>query len=154
MNKNNKFLTTSITIVATTVLLLLLVWPLTSPPTTITNALTITPTINVPVSANRVIYLFNSHIPDVNESKLGIPTDLFTPSSIIVNKGDNVTIHFYNTDKGEPHTFTIGAPYNIDKNVPAEQNATIVLKANHAGIFQYYCKYHLPTMQGQLIVTR
>jgi plastocyanin len=53
-----------------------------------------------------------------------------------------------------PVQFTIGAPYNIDKNVPAEQNETIVFKANHEGIFQYYCKYHLPTMQGQLIVTR
>jgi plastocyanin len=100
-----------------------------------------------------IIYLFNSHIPDANETKLGIPTDLFAPS-ITVKKDDTVTVHFYNTEKAEPHTFTIGAPYNIDKNVPGGQNATIVFKANHEGIFQYYCKYHLPTMQGQLIVTR
>ncbi len=114
---------------------------------------------NIPVSSSfaqatptsRIIYLFNSHIPDANETKLGIPTDLFAPSSITVNKGDTVIVHFYNTEN-EPHTFTIGAPYNIDKNVPGEQNATIVFKANYQGIFQYYCKYHLPTMQGQLIV--
>ena len=97
--------------------------------------------------------LFNSYIPDANETKLGIPPDLFAPSSINVNKGDTVTVHFYNIDKGEPHTFTIGAPYNIDKNVPAGQNATIVFKADYEGIFRYYYKYHLPTMQGQLIVT-
>jgi len=103
-------------------------------------------------ATNRIIYLFNSHIPDANETKLGIPTDLFAPSSINVNKGDIVTVHFYNTEKGEPHTFTVGAPYNIDKNVPSEQNATIVFKSDHEAIFQYYCKYHLPTMQGQLVV--
>ena len=74
--------------------------------------------------------------------------------SLLEDQRATVTIHFYNTEKGEPHTFTIGAPYNIDKNVPAEQNATIIFKANHEGIFQYYCRYHLPTMQGQLIVTR
>jgi plastocyanin len=104
-----------------------------------------------PSPTNKIIYLFNSHIPDANETKIGIPTDLFAPSSIIVNKGDTVTVHFYNTEN-EPHTFTIGAPYNIDKNVPGGQTATIVFKANYQGIFQYYCKYHLPTMQGQLIV--
>jgi plastocyanin len=76
---------------------------------------------------------------------------LFTPSSITVNKGDIVTIHFYNVEN-EPHTFTINLPYNIDKNVLPEQNTTIVFKASYNGIYQYYCKYHLPTMVGQLIV--
>lgn len=102
-------------------------------------------------STSSVIYLFNSHVPDANETKLGIPTDLFAPSSITVNKGDTVTIHFYNTE-AEPHTFTIAAPYSIDKNVSPGQNTTIVFKADHKGIFQYYCKYHLPTMVGQLTV--
>lgn len=105
-------------------------------------------------STDKVIYLFNTQIPDVNETKLGIPTDLLTPSSIIVNKGDIVTVHFYNVEKDEPYTFTIGAPYNIDKSVPGGQNATIVFKANYEGIFSYYCKYHLPTMQGQLVVIK
>lgn len=35
--------------------------------------------------------------------KLGIPTDLFAPSSITANKGDIVTVHFYNTEGAEPH---------------------------------------------------
>ena len=103
-------------------------------------------------TTNRIIYLFNSHVPSANETKLGIPTDLFAPSSITVKKGDTVTVHFYNIEQGEPHTFTLGAPYNIDKNVSPGQNATIVFKADHEGVFQYYCKYHLPTMVGQLIV--
>ncbi|MER5175845.1 MAG: cupredoxin domain-containing protein [Candidatus Nitrosocosmicus sp.] len=102
-------------------------------------------------TTNRTFYLFNSHVPNANETKLGIPTDLFTPSSISVNKGDIVTIHFYNVEN-EPHTFTIGMPYNIDKNVLPGQNTTIIFKADHDGIYQYYCKYHLPTMAGQLII--
>ena len=105
-------------------------------------------------ATDKVLYLFNIELPDVNETKLGIPADLFTPSTINANKGDTVTVHFYNLEKQEPHTFTIGAPYNIDKNVPGGQNATIVFKTNYEGIFPYYCKYHLPTMQGQLVVKR
>jgi hypothetical protein len=85
------------------------------------------------ITTNRIIYLFNSHVPSANETNLGIPTDLFAPSSIIVNKGDTVTVHFYNIEQGEPHTFTLGAPYNIDKNVSPGQNATIVFKADHEG---------------------
>ncbi len=102
-------------------------------------------------TTNRTFYLFNSHIPNANETKLGIPTDLFIPSSISVNKGDIVTIHFYNVEN-ESHTFTIGMPFNIDKNVLPGQNTTIIFKADHEGIYQYYCKYHLPTMVGQLII--
>jgi plastocyanin len=148
MKKNAKFL--AVTLIMTTSAIASLVWPVSSsfaqqPPPSSSSTITAAAT-------NRIIYLFNSHVPDANETKLGIPTDLFAPSSITVNKGDIVTIHFYNTEKGEPHTFTIGAPYNIDKNVSAGQNATIVFKADHEGIFRYYCKYHLPTMQGQLIV--
>ena len=103
-------------------------------------------------ATNKVFYLFNSHVPDANETKLGIPTDLFAPSTITVNKGDTVTIHFFNIETTEPHTFTLAAPYNIDTNVPQGQNATIVFHADHVGVFQYYCKYHLPTMIGQLVV--
>ncbi|MGA8914311.1 MAG: hypothetical protein WB443_15815 [Nitrososphaeraceae archaeon] len=39
-------------------------------------------------TTNRIVYLFNSHVPSANETKLGIPTDLFALSSITVNKGD------------------------------------------------------------------
>lgn len=143
--KNAKFL--AVSLILTTSAITSIAWPVSS---SFAQQL---PSSSKTATTNRIVYLFNSHIPDANETRLGIPTDLFAPSSITVNKGDIVTIHFYNTEK-EPHTFTIGAPYNIDKNVPAGQNATIVFKADHEGIFQYYCKYHLPTMQGQLIVVQ
>jgi plastocyanin len=69
-----------------------------------------------------------------------------------VNTGDNVTIHFYNLDLTDSHTFTIGAPYNTDKIVASGQNATFKFKAAEEGIYRFYCRLHLPTMEGQLIV--
>jgi c-di-GMP-binding flagellar brake protein YcgR len=41
-------------------------------------------------------YMFTQKL-NVNESKLGVPAAVFTLTNIIVNKGDNVTIHFCNT---------------------------------------------------------
>ena len=141
--KNGKFpVIILITIIGAVAVVASLVWPVFS-----SFAQQPSPSIT-----NRVFYLFNSHIPDANETKLGIPTDLFAPSSMTVNKGDIVTVHFYNIEETEPHTFTIAAPYSIDKNLSPGQNATFEFKADHEGIFQYYCKYHLPTMAGQLIV--
>jgi nitrous-oxide reductase len=71
---------------------------------------------------------------------------------MVVNKGDTVNVQFYNTDSTELHSFTIGMPYKIDKDVEGGQNATVTFTADQAGVFQYYCKYHLPTMTGQLVV--
>jgi nitrous oxide reductase len=71
-----------------------------------------------------------------------------------VNKGDNVTVHFYNVDPvtDERHSFTIGAPYNVDADIAFGESDVVSFIANHEGIFQYYCKYHLPVMAGQLQV--
>jgi nitrous oxide reductase len=67
---------------------------------------------------------------------------------MIVNKGDNVTVHFYNVDPNtsERHSFTIGAPYNVDKDLIGGESAVTSFIADHEGIFQYYCKYHLPAV--------
>ncbi len=59
-----------------------------------------------------------------------------------------VTIYFYNLDGDSRHTFTIDAPY-INTDIGSLQNSTITFKADHEGIYQFYCKYHLPTMVGQ-----
>jgi nitrous oxide reductase len=73
---------------------------------------------------------------------------------MIVNKGDKVTVHFYNVDpvKTERHSFTIGAPCNIDKDLLPGQSAVANFTADHEGIFQYYCKYRLPVITGKLEV--
>jgi plastocyanin len=44
---------------------------------------------------------------NLDSSIAGEAAALFAPSSITLNKGDIVTVHFYNIEKGEPHTFTL-----------------------------------------------
>jgi plastocyanin len=106
-------------------------------------------------SGTKEFYVFTAEIADVDEAQLKVPGDAFDIKTIVVNKGDNVTVHFYNVDpnKTERHSFTIGAPYNIDLDVAGGgESAVANFTADHEGIFQYYCKYHLPVMTGQLEV--
>jgi len=86
-----------------------------------------------------------------NQSLTGIPNYSFVPSNIVVNQGDTVTIHFYDTDVNK-HTFTIAAPYDISIDLSGGENQNVTFVAKYSGIFTYYCIYHLPTMVGQLTV--
>jgi plastocyanin len=86
---------------------------------------------------------------------LDIPPDVFSLTQITAKKGDTVIINFYNLEDlgGDNHSFTlIDGSYNIDKVLAPQQNGTITFKADQAGVFQYFCKYHAPSMTGQLIV--
>jgi plastocyanin len=106
-------------------------------------------------SGTKEFYVFTAEIADVDEAQLKVAGDAFDIKTIVVNKGDNVTVHFYNVDpnKTERHSFTIGAPYNIDLDLAGGGESTVAnFTADHEGIFQYYCKYHLPVMTGQLQV--
>ena len=121
--------------------------------TNVTGKTTATiPTLTKP--GEKEFYLFTAEIEDLNETKLGIKADVFTLPIMVVNKGDNVTVHFYNLEKegGDRHSFTIGEPYNIDKDLAPGEHGITSFKADHEGIFQYYCKYHEPAMTGQLVV--
>jgi plastocyanin len=119
--------------------------------TTTTTATTV-PTLTTP--GVKEFYLFTAEIPDVDEEKLKVAGDAFSIPTMIVNKGDNVTVHFYNVDPvtGERHSFTIGASYNVDEDIAYGESAVVSFMADHEGMFQYYCKYHLPVMTGQLEV--
>lgn len=101
----------------------------------------------------REFWVVNVGLP-FNETKVGLPADAFSPSTITVKKGDAVHIHFFNTEDQEHHTFTIqSGPYrSINSDLAGGQNATISFIANQTGVFPYVCIYHMPTMQGQLIV--
>ena len=106
-------------------------------------------------SGTKEFYVFTAEVANVDEAQLKLPGDTFDITTMVVNKGDNVTVHFYNVDpnKTERHSFTIGAPYNIDLDLAGGGESTVAnFTANHEGIFQYYCKYHLPVMTGQLEV--
>ena len=68
---------------------------------------------------------------------------------LIANEGDNATIHFYNLDPADRHTFTIDAPYNVNVDLLPLHQGTVMFKVNQEGIFRFYCNYHQPTMVGQ-----
>jgi plastocyanin len=111
----------------------------------------------MPASSNKTFYVFNAEIEGLDEATARIPGDIFNPPLIVVNRGDSVTVNFYNTEQEteERHSFTIDAqPYSVDIDIAAGEsgNATFTAAADQEGIFPYYCKYHLPTMVGQLVV--
>jgi plastocyanin len=115
-----------------------------------------TPPVNVTLitPGQKEFYLFSVEIPEVNEETLRIAGDAYSVPTMVVNKGDNVTVHFYNVDPNtsERHTFTIGSPYNVDLDLAGGESDVVSFVAYQEGIFQYYCKYHLPVMTGQLVV--
>ena len=104
---------------------------------------------------NRTFYLENLEIETMNTTKFGIPSDVFSLTQIAAKQGDTVTIHFYNLQKlgTSKHSFILhDGSYNIDEELDPQQNTTITFKATQAGVFQYFCRYHPPSMTGQLIV--
>ena len=110
----------------------------------------------MPASTNKTFYVFSAEVEGLDEAAARIPGDIFTPPIIVVNRGDSVTMNFYNTEQEteERHSFTIDAPpYSVDIDIAGGEsgNATFTA-ADQEGIFPYYCKYDLPTMVGQLVV--
>ena len=73
---------------------------------------------------------------------------------MIVMSGDNVTVNFYNDDRdaGDRHTFTINETYNINKDLATGSSASFSFKADHQGLFMYYCTFHPKTMYGTMLV--
>jgi len=118
---------------------------------------TITTTQSImPASTNKTFYVFSAEVEGLDEATARIPSDIFTPPIIVVNRGDSVTMNFYNTEQEteERHSFTIDAPpYSVDIDIAGGEsgNATFITVVQE-GIFPYYCKYHFPTMVGQLVV--
>lgn len=107
------------------------------------------------VPQTREIWLFSQVDEHIDEDKFRIPPDQFSLDSIVVKKGDNVKIHFYNlepVETQEHHTFTITSPYDVNYDVNAGEEASIDFTATESGIFDYFCAYHQPTMRGQLII--
>lgn len=109
--------------------------------------------VSSPPTNNNEYYIFTQEL-NANESKIGVPAAVFSLTNILAHKGDNITIHFYNTayKADDRHTFTMQSPYNMDYYLDSGKNTTFTIKANTAGEFIYYCKYDLPSMTGRLVV--
>jgi plastocyanin len=126
---------------------------------------------------NRTFYIFNTELEGLDEATAGISHYIYTLPVIAANKGDSVTVNFYNiaeteeeeggegasdeedtegTDGGTEegrHSFTLDTqPYSVDIDTAAGESKNATFTADQAGIFQYHCKYHPQTMRGELIV--
>jgi plastocyanin len=109
----------------------------------------------MPASNNKTFYVFSAEVEGLNQATAGIPADIFTLPIIVINRGDNVAVNFYNMEQEteERHSFTIDAPpYSVDIDIAGGESGNATFAADDEGIFPYYCKYHLPTMVGQLVV--
>jgi plastocyanin len=104
------------------------------------------------IKANE-FYIFTQEL-NADEEKLGVPVAVYTLTEITVHKGDNVTIHFYNTaeEADDRHTFTMQSPYTMSYDLAGGENKTFTFTADTVGRFTYYCTYDLPSMVGQLEV--
>jgi len=102
------------------------------------------------------IHLFTQVDENIDEEIFGIPPDQFNLGQIVVNKGDKVRINFFNlepVETQEHHTFTIeDSPYQMDYDINAGESTLIEFDATKAGVFNYICTFHEPTMTGQLVV--
>lgn len=95
-----------------------------------------------------------TRLENADEQKLKLAGDSFSVYTLVVNKGDKVTVHFYNVDdvKTGRHSFTKGDLYKVDIDLGFAENGEATFTVDHTGVFTYYCKYHLPAMVGQLVV--
>ena len=98
-------------------------------------------------------YMFTQEL-NANESKLGVPVAVFTLTKIILHKGDNVTIHFYNNgeDVDDRHSFTMQSPYKMNHDLAGGENRTFSFNMDTVGGFSYYRIYDLLSMTGHLEV--
>jgi plastocyanin len=110
------------------------------------------PSLSTP--GEKAFYVFTSEIEGVDEQKLKVAGDAFSVNTLVANKGDKVTVHFYNVDpvKEERHSFTVGDPYAVNIDVGFAKSGNATFTADNVGVFPFYCKYHLPVMEGQLVV--
>ena len=80
------------------------------------------------IPGEKTFYVFTAEVENVDEEKLKIAGDSFDVKTLVANKGDKVTVKFYNVDEvqTERHSFTIGDPYkvNIDVGFGGNGNAT------------------------------
>ena len=109
--------------------------------------------ISAPGLKTNEYYIFTQEL-NADEEKLGVSVAVYTLTNIIVHKGDNVTIHFYNTadDVKDRHTFSMQSPYKMNYDLAGGENKTFTFKADTVGGFTYYCTYDLPSMIGHLEV--
>ena len=113
----------------------------------------------LPAPASKTVYLFTT-VLGFNETQASIafgrdiPHDYFAPDRITVNRGDRISIIYYNTeDTPENHTFTMTyGSYSFNSILQYQQVRSFNFTADTPGVFTYICTLHQPTMTGSLVV--
>jgi len=80
-------------------------------------------------------------------------TKIWVPSTLVVHKGDKVSIKLINNVKSDPnqHGYAIAA-FNVAAVVTRGEPQTVEFVADKAGIFPINCQLHPAHVGGQLIV--
>ena len=73
----------------------------------------------------------------------------FAPEQIVVNQGDNVTLHFVGV-QGVHHVIEVQGVDTFE--LTRGQIHTVSFIANNPGIIIYYCHIHMPNMVGQILI--
>ena len=73
----------------------------------------------------------------------------FAPEQIVVNQGDNVTLHFIGV-QGAHHVIEVQGVDTFE--LTRAQIHTVSFIANSPGTISYYCHVHMPNMLGQILV--
>jgi hypothetical protein len=142
---------------------------MTDTPTSTTNQ-----TVAPSSTNNKTFYLFNTELEGLDEATAGIPHYIYSLPVIVANKGDSLAVNLFNiaeteeeetdeegtleeeeeeTDEEGRHSFTVNTPpYSVDIDTAAGESGNATFTAEEEGIFEYFCKYHPPTMRGQLVV--
>ena len=81
---------------------------------------------------------------------LEVSTYRWEPSQIVVNPGDEVTLEILGVN-GAEHPSTLDG-YDINFTVERGELTTVTFTADKAGVFQFRCGIHQPSMTGELIV--
>ena len=106
----------------------------------------------------RIFNIYSTHVTGFNETKgvqkENLTSDQYSLQTILVNQGDKIVVNLYNMEapSGDRHSFTIDAPYNVNIDAAQGGNGTAAFIADHVGIFKFYCKYHVPSMVGELVI--
>jgi plastocyanin len=76
---------------------------------------------------------------------------IWRPEHLVLAAGQLVTLKIANADYMQ-HNFTFKAA-KVAKNLPVDATTTIKLTApTKAGVYRFYCKYHLQMMEGAVTV--
>jgi plastocyanin len=88
--------------------------------------------------------------PPDEEGNWEVETYVFDPLLIVVYEGDQVTLNILGVN-GRAHNITVNGyvePFELHRG----ELKTVTFTADRAGIFDFNCLIHRPTMHGQIIV--